>query len=215
MEKQPSHKGKRFIEEKPNKKKFLIPIILVAIIVVVAICIWLNCKKINEYIPTNTDETNTIVENPVTEINTGKELETVDVSELPNKMGSYKVIGELVIDKIDVKKNILEKTDDASLNLSVTKFYGGDINGIGNFCITGHNYKNLLKRLKELEVGDTFDLINKETKTKVTYKIYKIYTCNPEDIDCLYPPEEEVREATLITCNPGGVTRLICKAREI
>ena len=66
-----------------------------------------------------------------------------------------------------------------------------------------------------MEVGDTFDLINKETKTKVTYKIYKIYTCNPEDIDCLYPPEEEVREATLITCNPGGVTRLICKAREI
>ena len=111
MEKQPSHKGKRFIEEKPNKKKFLIPIILVAIIVVVAICIWLNCKKINEYIPTNTDETNTIVENPVTEINTVKELETVDVSELPNKMGSYKVIGELVIDKIDVKKNIREKFD--------------------------------------------------------------------------------------------------------
>lgn len=215
MEKQPSHKGKRFIEKKTNIKKFLISIILVVSIVVVTICIWLNCKKNNKYIQTNTDEINTIVEELITENNTVKELETVEVDELPNKMGNYKVIGELIIDKIGVKKNILEKTDNASLNLSVTKFYGEDINEIGNFCITGHNYKNLLKRVKELEIGDTFDLINKETKTKVTYKIYDIYSCNPDDVKCLYPPKEKVREATLITCNSGGVTRLICKAREI
>lgn len=216
MKKEPSYKGKRFIENGSNKKRFLIPIIIVIMIVTITvICICLCTKKDNEYIATNTDESNTIMDESLTQEDTMKEDEIVDVSELPEKMGNYKVIGELVIDKINLKKNILEKTDDSSLNLSVTKFYGPEINTVGNFCITGHNYKNLLKRQGELEVGDTFYLINKETKTKVTYKIYNVYTCNPNDVDCLYPPTEEIREATLITCNPGGTTRLICKAKEI
>ena len=130
-------------------------------------------------------------------------------------MGNYNVIGQLVIDKIDVKNNILDRTEDASLNLSVTKFYGRGVNDIGNLCITGHNYKNLLKRLSELEVGDTFYLINKETKSKVTYQVYNMYSCYPNEVECLDQPTEQVREVTIITCNPGGVTRLICKAREI
>ena len=42
-----------------------------------------------------------------------------------------------------------------------------------------------------------------------------MYSCYPNEVECLDQPTEPVREVTIITCNPGGVTRLICKAREI
>lgn len=66
-----------------------------------------------------------------------------------------------------------------------------------------------------MQVGDTFYLINAESKTKVTYQIYNMYTCVPEDLSALDEIQNGKREVTLITCNPGGLTRLICKAREI
>ena len=141
--------------------------------------------------------------------------EIVDTSEIPATMGNYKVLGQLVIDKIDVKKNILAISENASLALSVAHFYPPNlgVNESGNFCIDGHNWKGMLKRLSEIQVGDTFYMINRETKTKVNYKIYNIYTCVPEDLSCLQQNHDGKREVTLITCNPGGLTRLICKAR--
>ena len=150
---------------------------------------WIYQKRYSQNIPVvNTEEENVI--NTATVKDNNNNINTIDATveiNLPDKMGNYTVIGELVIDKIGVKKNILNKTETESLDLSVTKFYGPKINEIGNFCITGHNYKNMLKRLSELKTGDTFYLINKEKKTKVTYEIYKIYSCNPTDLECLEP----------------------------
>lgn len=196
---------------KDNCKKLIIFIfiIIVFIIFTTSIIVLKFSNKENNSILENIIEDNKIVEKNIIE---EPEEEEVD---LPDKMGKYNVIGQLVIDKIGVKNNILDKTEDESLNLSVTKFYGRGVNDIGNLCITGHNYKNLLKRLSELEVGDTFYLINKETKSKVTYQVYNMYSCYPNEVECLDQPTEQVREVTIITCNPGGVTRLICKAREI
>lgn len=145
--------------------------------------------------------------------NTSTNEEKVQV-DMPDKIGKYKVIGQLVINKIGVKKEILDRTENGSLDLSVTKFYGPNINEKGNFCITGHNYKNILKEVKNLKIGDTFYMINKEKQTKVIYKIFDIYTCKPTDLECLDSRYPQSKEVTLITCNPGAVTRLIIKAKE-
>ena len=195
---------------KDKRKKIIIFLFILVILIVctTSIIVLKFLKKEDKSISENIVEENKIVEENIIE----EPIEDVDI---PDKMGNYNVIGQLVIDKIDVKNNILDRTEDASLNLSVTKFYGRGVNDIGNLCITGHNYKNLLKRLSELEVGDTFYLINKETKSKVTYQVYNMYSCYPNEVECLDQPTEQVREVTIITCNPGGVTRLICKAREI
>ena len=141
--------------------------------------------------------------------------ETVDINNIPDKMGEYKVLGVIVIDKLGLQKNILEETTDSSLNLSVTKFYGPNLNEIGNFCITGHNYKDIFECANDLELDDTFYVVDKANREKVTYKIYNKYTVNPTELDCLNQETEGKREVTLITCNPGGITRLIVKAREI
>ncbi len=220
----PHNHGKRYKKKtnKVNKKKVFGVVCIV--IILISIVLYYLQKRNNPDTQTEENIMNTVeVENNVeenkedgeSENQVNEQAEETIGSDLPDKMGNYKVIGELVIDKIGVKHNILEKTDDDSLNLSVTKFYGTDINHEGNICLTGHNYPRLLKRLKELKVGDTFYLINKEEATKVEYKIFDIYKCEPTDLECLDPRYNGVKEVTLITCNPGGLTRLICKAKEI
>lgn len=148
-------------------------------------------------------------------LNTVIEPVEFNEEEIPNQMGEYNVLGTIVIDKIGIVKNILDKTTDESLNLSVTKFYGPSINQTGNFCITGHNYAGTFKYLDKLDINDTFYIVDKNNSEKVTYKIYDKYTVNPTELDCLNQETNNKREVTIITCNPGGLTRLIVKAKEI
>lgn len=165
-------------------------------------------------------ESNNIVENTITNVEPNYEVtdenttEIVD-ADIPDTMGDYNVLGKIVIDKIGVEKNILDQTTDASLKLSVTKFYGPNINEEGNLCISGHNYKDTFGYLGKMEKDDTFYIIDKVNFEKVTYKIYDKFTVNSTELDCLDQETEGKREVTLITCNPGGVTRLIIKACEI
>ncbi len=213
----PYHYGKRYEKRKKklNKKKIIIAIISIAILVIIIIS-YINRGNKNVDVQADTEEKENIM-NTVIQTNDTIGIEDNAIgSDLPEKIGNYTVIGEIVIDKIGVKNSILESTDEISLNLSVTKFYGPNgINHAGNFCIIGHNYSQFFKRLKDMEKGDTFYVVNKQEQTKVTYKIYDIYTCNPTDLKCIDQNEDGKKEVTLITCNPGGLTRLICKAKEV
>ena len=214
----PYEKGKRYINKKGklNKKKVFGVVCIVIIVISIVLYSLLKPKKDSSNAETEENTINTAeIEEKIDENQNEAEAQTIIGSDLPDKMGNYNVIGELVIEKIGVKNNIIEKTDNNSLDLSVTKFYGTDINNMGNICITGHNYSKMLKRLSELNVGDTFYMVNKKESTKVEYKIFDMYTCNPTDLECLDPRYNGVKEVTLITCNPGGLTRLICKAKEI
>ena len=219
MKKGPKHI--RAVKKKLNLKVIFVLIVLVVILAVVIFYtkIYFDAKK---HAPKYDETTSKVDNNTNNVIGEKKEVveevktdEIVDTSSMPEEIGGYKVIGRLVIDKIGVDLNILERYEEDSLNLSVVRFYGPEINEIGNCSILGHNYPRFLKRQNELEIGDTFYLISKEKGTKVTYQIYDKYSCLPTQTECLYPPAEQIREVTLITCNPGGDTRLICKAKEI
>lgn len=207
-------RARRAKKKQLNKKKVVTCIIL-GVIVLATIYI-VSSNKLWEIKDNPTQETSNNMEINNTEENTAVEEKQDEISEvtIPEKMGNYEVLGQLVIEKIDVTKNVLNISEDASLKLSVAKLYGPNLNESGNFCISGHNWNNMLKRLSEMQVGDTFYMINRETKTKVNYQIYSMYTCVPEDLSCLDQNHDGKREVTLITCNPGGLTRLICKARE-
>jgi len=201
---------------KGNKISKKILFILLIFIMLVALIISIirdvkSLKKISDNIDIIHDESNNYQDNTVQEQNTIE----VNIEEVPDTVGSYKVLGTLVIDKIELTKNILDKTTDESLNLSVTKFYGPKINEKGNFCITGHNYKDTFAKLDNIKINDTFYIIDKENEQKVTYKVYDKYTVNPNELDCLDQNTNGKREVTIITCNPGGLTRLIVKAKEV
>ena len=210
------HRGRRAIEKKINKKK-VVGVILVIMIIVFFVVNMLSEKKDDEQEANTSVELSNTPQNTTNTIQEEVEEKKYEDVDIPEKLGGYDVLGQLVIEKIGVRQNVLSKTENASLKLGVTKFYPPqvNINEPGNFCICGHNWNNILKRLDEMEIGEQFYIITRETKERIDYEIYDKYSCEPTDLSCLDQNQDGKKEVTLITCNPGGLTRLICKAREI
>lgn len=204
-------KHTRIKQGKLNKKKFAI-VLIILLLVLVLYVVFIK-KNDEEVVETNTNIVNYIQENDVSNEISNVLVNDVDLKEyvdtdMPDYIQGYGVLGQIVIDEIDMENYILDSTDDYSLNLAVTKFYGPDLNQRGNFVITGHNARGLFNNLKKLEVGDTFYIIDKETEEKVTYRINEKKTISPTDLDCLNQDTNNKRVVTLITCN----TRRIDKA---
>lgn len=212
------YRGKRFKENGSNKT-FKIAIAVIAILAVIGVLIYVVITQNSStgQQPIETEDNNAIVENTIVEEPTNEtETPVVEEIEMPKTVEGYNVLGQLVIDKIELDNYILHKTTDASLDLSVARYYGPKkANTVGNFCIIGHNYTGRFINLYKLNEGDTFYIIDNNNKEKVTYEIYRKYTINPEDLSCLDQNNNGKREVTLITCNNGGVTRLILKAHEV
>ena len=143
--------------------------------------------------------------------------EQIDViQEIDQKIGEYKVIGIINIPKIGIEYPILEKTNKESLDLSITKFWGEKINQKGNVVLAGHNRLNntMFGKIDKLENGDIIELTDSQMVT-VKYQVFDKYIIDPNDIDCIFPVDENAREVTLITCTNRDKNRLVVKAREI
>ena len=135
---------------------------------------------------------------------------------IPERINGHTVIGKIEMSKIELKTYILEDTNKDSLNESVTKLCGPNINSVGNFCIIGHNYNGskMFKKLKNLEIGDKILLTDIYDQT-IEYEVYDKYKVYPKETKCLSQETNGEREVTFITCTAGGLKRLIIKAREI
>lgn len=128
----------------------------------------------------------------------------------------YPVIAKLEIPKINLETYVISEYSNQALGVSVTKFYGGNPNEVGNFCIAGHNYitKNMFHDLKKLSIGDTFSLIDNNRKEGM-YKIYLVETVEPNETQCLSQKTDGRIEVTLITCTADSSKRIIVKAVKI
>lgn len=136
--------------------------------------------------------------------------------EIVKEYKGFDVIAKLEIPKIKLETYILKNFSEASLNVSVTKFWGSNPNQVGNMCVAGHNFKNknMFRNLKNLKIGDTFTISDNDIG-KIEYKIYDIYRVKPEDVSCLSQDTNNKKEVTLITCTSNSKERIIVKAREI
>ena len=134
---------------------------------------------------------------------------------LPEKYKECIVIGKIEIPKIKLNTYILGETNNRTLNISVTKLCGPHINEKGNLCLTGHNYnkKNMFGNLKKLEINDKIKIMDMYGDT-ISYKVYKIGTVKPNELECLSQETQEEREVTLITCTNGAIKRLLVKCIE-
>lgn len=164
-------------------------------------------------------EITTQEKNEVKEIEKAKEETTnIPIKEkiMPEEIKGYTVLGTIQIPKIELETYILSETTTKSLNISVTKLCGPDINEIGNFCITGHNYNNnkMFGKIKKLEKGDTI-ILTDIYGDNVTYQVYDKFETNPKDISSLSQETKWDREVTLITCTTGAINRIIIKAVEV
>lgn len=186
------------------KWRFLVLLLVVSI--VIGIVFYVSKQKKSNI----TKVDNVSRENSITE--TKQVVENVEL--MPETLKGYTIVGKLEIEKIDVDKYILGKTNDESLDISITKLWGGKINTPGNFSIIGHNREDQFIKLKKLEVGDEFSLTGRDGK-KVIYQIYQIETVNPDNVDCIESKEDSTRQVTLITCTTSGLKRLVLKGKEI
>lgn len=159
---------------------------------------------------------NQINEKQIGELLTKIQTEQEELKEINEEYKGYKVVGIIKIPKIELEYPILEKTSNETMKISITKFWGRDINEIGNVSLAGHNNRDgtMFGRTKELEIGDKIELTNTKRITK-EYEIYDIFKTDPNDISIIDPDEIGTREVTLITCTNGNKERLIVKAREV
>lgn len=112
-----------------KKQKIIIAITAIVIILVIVIIFVLTKKEDATYIG-ESQETNKIIEEPK---EVKEETEYVDVSDIPEEIEDYTVIGKIVIEKINVEKYILGRSTKKSLNLGVAKFWGPHINDFRKF----------------------------------------------------------------------------------
>ncbi len=187
----------------------IIAVLIVALIVVVAMIViryggnYLNEKEVSSSLETIEEELN-------------KE-ETQQSESLPElEFKGYKVEGIIEIPKINIKYPIIDHTNEETMKVSITKFWGPQANEIGNYTVAGHNNKDgtMFGKTKYLQIGDKIKLTNLKNETN-EYEILKIYSIEQDDVSCVESVENGTREITLITCTNGHKNRLVTKARQI
>lgn len=187
----------------------IIAVLIVSLIVVVAMIViryggnYLNEKEVSSSLETIEEELN-------------KE-ETQQSESLPElEFKGYKIEGIIEIPKINIKYPIIDHTNEETMKVSITKFWGPQVNEIGNYTVAGHNNKDgtMFGKTKYLQIGDKIKLTNLKNKT-IEYEIFKIYSIDPDDVSCVESVENGTREITLITCTNGHKNRLVTKARQI
>lgn len=183
-------------EEKSLTKKKVIIVIAIILIAVISI-VFLFSKTQNDE---NVGDSQNTVSNTVS-------------NQMISTHEGYDVLGKIVIEDLQVEQYILDSKEDAALDKGVIRLYGGSINNYGNFCIAGHNKSGVFERLSELEVEDTFTIIEPNF-SETTYRITEIYSVEADDLKCLLQDDEKI-EITLITCENASTTRLIVKAEEV
>ncbi len=194
-----------------NKIKSFIKYIIILIIFFIIIYVLIGVYKENKIRLKEREKNKIQIERTASKSETNS-VEKVSIAE--SYLG-FKVAAKLIISKINLETYVLKEYSKQAMDLSPTKFWGPDANEIGNFCITGHNYKkeNMFYNLINLNLGDELYLLDNKNG-KYTYTIYDIYKVKPDNISSLEQNTNGKRIVTLITCVNYSDTRLIIKAIE-
>lgn len=189
-------------------------LILVVVAIIIVSLIVIRMKKNKETVNAMANVVN-IVEELQQDLQS-KNAEEAKQQLLETTIQGYNIEGIIEIPSIGLKYPIIDQTNDETMKISVTKFWGSNINEVGNYTIAGHNNLDgtMFGKVKKLQKGDIIKLTNLYGKT-VEYKIFDMYVIDPNDVSCTEIVEEGTREVTLITCTNGRKNRLVTKAREI
>lgn len=197
-------------------KKKVLDILLVIIGIVIILTIILITIKYAKNAQNEQEMTNIVEQIKNTETSNSTDNKEVEGNVTELEIEGYKVLGIIRIPKINLEYPILSETNKISMKKSITKFWGPNLNTVGNLTLAGHNNKDgtMFGKVKKLEIGDIIEIEDLNKKT-VKYKIFDIYVIDPNDVSCVESIDPNKKEVTLITCTNGNKNRLITKAREI
>ena len=193
-----------------EKRKIKISNIILLILVLIAIILIVTIGRIIS----NRNQNDENLKQVISQVN--ENIQTDTDGEIPYiEYQGYQVIGLIQISKINLEYPILIETTQDSLTKSITRFGNGEVNGVGNLCLAGHDYINnsMFGGINKLENGDEI-LITDLYGNTVTYTVFDKYTTNPDDTSVLESIDSTKREVTLINCSNGNKDRLIIRATE-
>lgn len=208
-----------FICFKFSKVTFSI-IFIVLIITSIVIPLKILHKKEELQISSDLEEYNQQENTAIVENNIYNSINQIEVQAekksriMPEEFKRFDIIGKIEIPKLKLEKYILKECTSKSLEVSVAKLSGPQINNIGNFCIAGHNYNRLFGKIKYLEKNDQI-ILTDVYGNRTIYQVYNNYKTSPKDISCLNQNTGNEKEITLITCTMGATKRVIVKAIEV
>lgn len=128
----------------------------------------------------------------------------------------YYGVAIIRIPKIDLEYGIADHWTNELLKITPCKFWGGDPNEVGNFCIVAHNYRTSMffSKVPTLENGDIIELED-NYKRKINYAVYDKHVVSENDTRDTTQITHGKKEITLITCTDDSKNRVIVRAREI
>lgn len=141
------------------------------------------------------------------------------VKEKKVKVGNikYTVLGKIYIKRIGFNQSILKENTFKSLNVSVVKIAGPDLNMVGNVVIGGHNYmiKEYFYGIRRLRKGDIVKITDL-TGTSTYYKVAYGKKTDENDESYFKVSKKNTKELTLVTCvpNTNGYYKYYVKAYE-
>ena len=128
----------------------------------------------------------------------------------------YTILGRIQIPKVGINTVILKEQTYAAMNIGAIKTYGVDLNEAGGFVISAHNFRGstpFFYYILNLKENDPI-IITDSYGREVVYNVYSVQRyVNPNDTS--YLVETDDYSLTLVTCENGGTSRIIVRARVV
>ncbi|MBQ1496599.1 MAG: sortase [Bacilli bacterium] len=127
---------------------------------------------------------------------------------------NYTILGKVEIPKIGFTSVIIKEYTYSAMSVGVIKSYGVELNEPGGFVLAGHNFRGrslFMYNIYRLVEGDKI-YITDTSGRKMEYTVYeKIRYYSPSDASIFRKYDDY--NVTLITCEDGGQSRIVIKAR--
>lgn len=131
------------------------------LIVIVLIAIKYGTNQINE------KKLQTVVSEVKTQIEQlGKIENQEETKQVQVEYEGYPVVGIIEIPAIGIEYPIIDKTNEKTMKVAITKFWGNDVNELGNFTMAGHNNKDgtMFGKTRMLNKGDKIKMTDLSRK---------------------------------------------------
>lgn len=127
---------------------------------------------------------------------------------------NHLILGTITIPSLEIEYPIIEHKGDYSLNISITKYYGNEINKNGVVALAGHASRNgmFFGKLKYINVND--EVIISNEFGEIHYYVNKIFTATNNNFEVFTQYEKEKKVVNLICCKESKKTWLVVELFE-
>lgn len=126
----------------------------------------------------------------------------------------YTILGRIEIPSIGINTVVLKEQTYAAMNIGAIKTYGVDLNEPGGFVISAHNFRGksqFFYPILRLKNGSKIYITDTNSR-KLEYTVYSVSRYVAPN-DTSYLSEFEGQHLTLVTCENGGKSRIVVKAK--